>query len=169
MHIKNYWHQSFACIFLFTENHWHFSLLLFKEAMQSRFMRMKTHRGQRRLSQTGSGLHLHLLTRRSHHLVSAKWKKGTNCELGILPVHIPTIYKYEIQQVTVAINLQLHLIVKAKVKVQATVPTTGFLPQCCLSATQGQHIHTTKSQDLQWSFLIKWSPCTSVPQLCKGC
>lgn len=169
MYIKNYWHQSFACIFLSTENHWHLYLLLFKEAMQPGFMRMQTHRGQRRLSQTGSGLHLHLLTRRFHPLVSAKWKKGHNWELAILPVHIPTIYKYEIQQITGAINLQLHLIVKAKVKMQVSVPTTEFLPQHCLSATQGQHTHRTKSQELQRSFWIKWSPCTSVPQLCKGC
>lgn len=69
----------------------YFYLLLFEEAKKLDFMRMKTYQGQWRLSQTGSGLHQHLLTRRSPHQVSAKPKKAVT-ELDTLTMHIPTVF-----------------------------------------------------------------------------
>lgn len=48
---------------------------------------MKTYQGQWRLSQIGSELYQHLLTRTSHHHQWAKSKKATTVKL--IPVHVP--------------------------------------------------------------------------------
>jgi len=63
-------------------NHRYFYSSGFNEGKKLEVMRMKTHQGQWRLSQTGSGLYQHLLTRTPHRLEWAKSKKAITVNLG---------------------------------------------------------------------------------------